>query len=566
MKLRKGLLAAGAAGLLTASLVPVGRASAATVKYKHVLVISVDGLHAVDYENCVNGGYCPNLASLGKKGVNYLNTSTSKPSDSFPGLMSIMTGGTPRTMGVNYDVAYDRGLNAPTITTGNGLPGGPCTAGSPTGTTTEYDEGIDLDQSHLTAGAPSGDPGVSAIDPMKLVRDVNCNPVYPWNFVRDNTVYGVIHAAGGYTAWADKHPSYSSVGGPSAGTTDTNVNDYYGPEINSNSQNFATDAPVGLTIPACLSNGVPTLPDQAAVAAADDYTGSFQNIQCYDGLKATAILNEINGMNHDGTASAPVPAIFGMNFQAVSIGEKLIYQHGTVAPPYSQAGGYLDNIGTPSASLKLEIEFADFWIGNMITELKAKGLSNSTLVIITAKHGQSPIDTSRYIRNGSPNDPASILSSFLAPSENSAIGPTEDDVALLWLASSSNTTAAVAALEAASPTTNNIAGLGEIFSGITLNQYYDMGDSRAPDILVIPNYGVTYSNSAKKQAEHGGFGHDDTNVILLVSNPGLTASTVTAPVETRQVAPTILTALGLNPNQLTAVKSEGTVALPGVPL
>jgi hypothetical protein len=59
---------------------------------KHVLLISIDGMHAVDFINCasglpgVNGGspYCPNLAALGATGINYLATSTSKPSDSFP--------------------------------------------------------------------------------------------------------------------------------------------------------------------------------------------------------------------------------------------------------------------------------------------------------------------------------------------------------------------------------------------------------------------------------------------------------------------------------------------------
>jgi hypothetical protein len=57
---------------------------------RHVLLISIDGMHALDYENCVNGGYCPNLADLGKHGVNYTRTSTSKPSDSFPGLMALV--------------------------------------------------------------------------------------------------------------------------------------------------------------------------------------------------------------------------------------------------------------------------------------------------------------------------------------------------------------------------------------------------------------------------------------------------------------------------------------------
>jgi hypothetical protein len=543
----------------------------------HVLLISIDGMHALDYLNCssgvagVNGGkpYCPNLVALGTSGVNYLNTSTSKPSDSFPGLMALMTGGTPRTMGVNYDVAFDRALNPPAMTSGNGNPGGSCTSGAtPAGTTTEYDEGISIDQTKLNGGAPSGDGGVNSLDPMFMVRDKECNPVFPWNFVRVNTIYGVIHAAKMYTAWSDKHPSYSSVGGPSSGTTDSNVDDYFAPEINSDSTDFASGATPSLVLPACKSGGKPALPDQAAAKAGDDYTGSFQNIQCYDGLKANAVINEIKGMNHDGTAKAQVPAIFGMNFQAVSIGQKLIYQHGAVATGFSTSGGYADSIGTPSASLLQEIEFVDTEIGAMVNELKNQNKIDSTLIIITAKHGQSPVDTSRYVRNGSPNDPASILSSFLAPSENSAIGPTEDDVALLWLSNSSpsNVASAVSELESMSPPSSNIAGIGQIFSGPSLGLYYDAGDSRAPDILITPNIGVTYSNSKKKQAEHGGFAHDDTNVIMLVSNPDFVSSTVSIPVETAQVAPTILHALGLDPTKLQAVQQEGTQILPGLDL
>ena len=59
----------------------------------HVLLISIDGMHAVDYANCVASGNCPTLASLGKTGVNYTRTTTSRPSDSFPGLMALVTGG-----------------------------------------------------------------------------------------------------------------------------------------------------------------------------------------------------------------------------------------------------------------------------------------------------------------------------------------------------------------------------------------------------------------------------------------------------------------------------------------
>ncbi len=82
-------------------------------KIKHVLLISVDGMHAVDFKNCANGistanngdPYCPAIAALSKSGVHYVAASASKPSDSFPGLTAILTGGSPALTGVYYDVA-----------------------------------------------------------------------------------------------------------------------------------------------------------------------------------------------------------------------------------------------------------------------------------------------------------------------------------------------------------------------------------------------------------------------------------------------------------------------------
>jgi predicted AlkP superfamily pyrophosphatase or phosphodiesterase len=112
-------------------------AHAADVKKDHVLLISIDGMHAVDYENCVKSNTCPNLAALGKTGVNYTRTSTSRPSDSFPGLMALVTGGTPKSVGAFYDVAWDRVLAPPKNTTGNGLMAGTCTPGMNNGTQTE---------------------------------------------------------------------------------------------------------------------------------------------------------------------------------------------------------------------------------------------------------------------------------------------------------------------------------------------------------------------------------------------------------------------------------------------
>jgi len=532
---------------------------------RHVLLISIDGMHAVDYLNCsrglpgINGGqpYCPNLAALGATGVSYRNTSTSKPSDSFPGLMTIVSGASAATLGVFYDVAYDRSLAPPAKTTGNGVAAGTCTPGVLNGTTTEYEEGIDLDQTQLNGGAPLGGGGINSIDPAKLPRDPSkgCQPVYPWNFVRTNTMFGVVHNAGGYTAWSDKHPAYSSVSGPGNGD---NVDDYYSPEINSTV--VALPGVETVTGKSCSP-----IPDSSQTGA---WTDSFANIQCYDTLKVNAILNQMDGKTSGGRPSVPVPNVFGMNFQAVSVGQKLIEKN-------AGAGGYLDAFGTPGAPLLNEIQFVDTAIGSMVAELRRQNILSSTLIVITAKHGQSPIDPRRFTpipgSSTTLTTPATLIADLLPASESPAtkggIGPTEDDISLLWLADSANTGAAVSKLEA----NEAAAGIGEIFAGNSVLPMFHApslppsGDPRTPDIIVQPNVGVVYTSSSKKLAEHGGFANDDTNVMLLLSNPNFQAQSVISPVETKQIAPTILRALGLNPNSLDGVKIEGTPVLPGVP-
>jgi len=532
---------------------------------KRVLLISVDGMHAVDFLNCSNGistinngqPFCPALAALGKTGINYVAASTTKTSDSFPGLIGIVTGGSPAYTGIYYDVAYARNYDAPAKTTGNGLAAGPCTPfAAPTGTTSEYEEGIDINQTKLNGGAPGAsliDGGIASIDSKRLIRDPNngCNPVWPWDFVRANTIFSVIHQAGGYAAWSDKHPAYSAV---AAGLGPTALDDFYGPEINSSV----------IALPHLITPlGVACDPIRDTGADLTAWTNSFQNIQCYDTLKVNAILNEIDGKNHLGNAQTQVPTIFGMNFQALSVGQKLIEKSN------STTGGYLDAAGTPGAALLSEFQFVDASIGAFVNELKAQGLYDSTLIVITAKHGQSPIDPSRYVPqliNGT--SPATLLSNagYIPFSESTnnptGIGPTEDDVSLIWLSNSADTLAAVQILEAnATP-----AGidLGQIYYGpsLVLNYNDPTVDPRTPDIIVTPNVGVTYSGSTSKLAEHGGFAHDDTNVILLLSNPTYHSETIRAAVGTVQVAPTILQTLGLSPSSLSAVVAEGTSVLP----
>jgi len=564
MKTNALRLAGTAAALLLASWTP--RAAADTDKVgskhvKHVLLLSIDGMHAVDFYNCTrgiagaNGGdpYCPNMAALSHTGIIYVGASSSRPSDSFPGIAAIVTGGTPKSTGLYYDVAYDRALDGPAAATGTGLAAATCTPfAPPNGTTTDNDQGVDIDNTKLNGGAPGAaltEGGIASLDPTKLSRDPakGCAPVYPWNFVRTNTIFGAVHAAGGYTAWIDKHPSYSMVGGPGG----HGLNDYYAPEVNSN----VVPLP-GVTTPEGVSCA--TIPDPSSLSG---WNSSFANIQCYDALRLNALLNQIAGKTHNG-APAETPAVFGMNFQSVYTGQILIESGvGT--------GGYQNAAALPSAELLSEIEYVDTSIGELVNALKHAGIYDDTLIIITAKHGMSPIDPNLFVANPS-STPATLLGTAIPASESpltaGGIGATEDDVSVLWLNKGASVTSAVQLLE------SNAAaiGLGQIYYGPTLALNYNVGglepgqDPRSPDIIVTPNVGVTYIGPGSALGDHGGFVHDDTNVMLLVANPHFSPQTVSTATTTTQVAPTVLRALGLDPQALDAVRIEGTAVLPEV--
>ena len=80
---------------------------------------------------------------------------------------------------------------------------------------------------------------------------------------------------------------------------------------------------------------------------------------------------------------------------------------------------------------------------------------------------------------------------------------------------------------------------------------------------------MVYTGGKSKIAEHGGDDRQDRNVPILVAAPGLIAGlqggrVIGSPVETTQIAPTILRLLGLDPADLSAVRAEHTAVLPGL--
>jgi hypothetical protein len=512
---------------------------------RHVLLISVDGLHQQDLAWYVHAYPHSVLATLDHQGVEYSHAMTPFPSDSTPGMVAQVTGGNPRTTGLYYDATWNHDV-FPAGTTN-------CTGPVPGGAAL-YHEFIDINSNSIDAGQGlTGLPGsilqmtsnpLQVINPANLPVDPKtCKPILPNQYLKVNTIFNVARQHGLRTAWSDKHPAYQMFDGPSG----KGVQDFFTPEINSQ----ATGYPAG-----------------------NDWTKDNAATMQYDSYKVQAILNEIDGYNHSRTKHVGVPGIFGLNFQTVSTAQK---------PPTSDGltGGYLPGGKIPGPLLVRALNYIDTEVGAMVSEIRTQGLAGSTAIIISAKHGQSPTDPNALARV----DDSVIINAINAawtaahPGAGSlVIFSTDDDGMLLWLSDRSQAAAdfvknyllthsAAGNNINGSPVTVSSSGLTNVYAGEASADYFGVpnSDPRHPDVLGIGQYGVVYTGGTSKIAEHGGAGFQDRNVPILVVAPGMEhAASVAAPVETTQIAPTILTLLGLNPGELQAVQQEHTRVLPGM--
>ena len=220
---------------------------------KHVLVISVDGMHQTDLAAYVKAHPSSTIAGLVNHGLEYTAAKTTLPSDSFPGMVAQFTGAGPGASGVYYDDTYNHALLAPGTKD--------CTTAA-AGTEVPWTEQIDKSQSPILLDAGQGltDSALTAIpnetkaqtlanasaitaaalkmtptpqtliDPGALPVDPStCLPVYPSQYLTTNTVFEVAREHGLRTAWSDKHPAYEILDGKSG----TGVQDLFTPEINS---------------------------------------------------------------------------------------------------------------------------------------------------------------------------------------------------------------------------------------------------------------------------------------------------------------------------------------------
>ena len=525
---------------------------------QHVLLISVDGMHQSDLAWYVQTHPKSTLASLVAQGMEFSNANTPFPSDSFPGMVGQVTGGNPSSTGIYYDDTWNHDVfPAGTKNCSGPVPGGEVT----------YFEALDINLGALDAGqgivpAPhhpknpwfnilqmTGNP-LQVINPANLPIDPKtCAPIYPNTYLHVNTIFEVAHAHGLVTAWSDKHPAYLILAGPSG----QGIGDFFTPEINSSA-----------------SAAAPTDPSQP------DWTTNNLFTQQYDNYKVEAVINWINGHFHDGSGNPGTPAIFGMNFQSVSTGQKLPTSPTEGDPSGNAAGGYLADGFTPGPVLTNALDFVDQSLGKMVSALTSNGLLNSTAIIISAKHGQSPMNIAALNRI---NDGLIISDLNAAWAKSHATAKplvaqgTDDDGMLLWLNNRSSKATNFAenflrrynnplASVDGKPVTS--AGLSQIYAGPAAAQLIGVSqiDPRVPDVIGIAQYGVVYTSHQAKIAEHGGDHNEDRNVPILITWPGAKPGlNVTTPVETTQIAPTILELLGLSPSELQAVQIEGTQPL-----
>ncbi len=183
-----------------------------------------------------------------------------------------------------------------------------------------------------------------------------------------------------------------------------------------------------------------------------------------------------------------------------------------------------------------------------------QGLDGSTLVIISAKHGQAPIDPKdRVIQSDAPfqKTPGFGANGFEIC----------DDVGLIWLEpdlQQANYDAAKAYLLSQAATLH----IQELLDRTSLTPLYGdpFENSRVPDFIAVTDHGVICTGGTKL-AEHGGFSDDDRNVLLLLSAPKIQPRIVETLTYTTQIAPTILNALGLDPSKLKGVRMEHTKVL-----
>jgi hypothetical protein len=439
-----------------------------------VLIANIDGMDAIDLANWVQSHPESALASLSRHGVTYTNAHVPWP-DSAAGMLAFATGGSPISTGIFSSHGFDRAFS----------PGG------------------------LGCAAIGAELNLDLSTPV-LPRDPehNCAEVLPHALTKVNSIFDMVHAGGGRTAWAADSAAYADLlRGPSGNALD----DVFVPAPSPNPKSLIESARFG------------------------------------DEERVGALLGWINGKPEF------VPRLFGITFMSLDAAQRstaLLLQ--TQTDQTGQTGNAIDSV------LQQTFEQIDKQLGQIVTELKKTGLDGSTWIVVTASHGRAL--SSAMLRLV---DPARIQAVAQMSAHKDLALVTADTVGLVWLKRPS----ALAAVLRAYRGQMTELGIGEIYSGEKLRLIMNSADedSRMPDLVLQPQAGVIWMRKGDEGPKmHGGFSDDQSHVALLVSGRQLTGRVDKTPVPTTQIAPLILRILGMEKMDLRALHQEHTPALPGI--
>ncbi len=433
---------------------------------EHVLIVTVDGMHAVDLANWVGLHPQSVLAGLSRRGVSYTNAHVPWP-DGAAGLLAFATGGTSISTGIVSSEGYDRALAA----------GGPgCVAA-----------GAEINLDRTDAPLPR-DPGHG------------CAEVPVHALVRVNSIFDLVHANGGRTAWADESAAYADLlRGPSG-----------------------------------------TALDEVFVPPERSGASLIETARIGDERRVDAVLGWIDG--RQGAA----PRLFGVALMSVDAAQRQAPSGSGTEP---RAGAPLQNA----------MEQIDGQLGRVVRELGKAGLEDSTWIVVTARHGQAPMGDQplRAV------DPARIEAVARSSAHGELARVTADTVGLVWL-KRPEAAAAVLQAYRENRTALGIGEIYSADKlGLIMNTAEE-DTRMPDIVLEPQAGVIWMRPGADRPRVHGGFSDDQDHVALLISGRQLTGRVDKTPVPTTQIAPLILRILGMEKMDLKALHREHTPALPGI--
>jgi arylsulfatase A-like enzyme len=234
-------------------------------------------------------------------------------------------------------------------------------------------------------------------------------------------------------------------------------------------------------------------------------------------------------------------------------------------PEFDWPLGHVDGGGRDPAAVIADMRGFDHDLSMVEGAYRKAGILDRTLFVITADHGMMPI--TRFV-------PSSVITNAIARAGTTAPDIATNSGDFIWLADQSRAQAVaqniVAVHDPGIQSVYFLSGTGSTMhyasaTGLDLDTSLEAANehllatlmnSHEPTVVVFGKEGVSFSDpSTGWKGDHGGNSWQSQHIPLILAGPGIRPSvTVLAPAQLEDVAPTVLTALGVRPTGM-----QGTV-------